>query len=179
MTPAAVPEPVTPTAPALRGPVLMNQDWRELTMVHWAVDPGRLSAFMPPGVRPDVLEGRTYVGLVLFRMVDAAPGHGRGVPWLGTFLETNVRVYSVDETGRRGVVFLSLDCDRLAVGAGARATFGLPYRWARMQHSRAADGGGDRHRYTSRLRRRGVPVDSRVEVRVRERVEPGPLDHFL
>jgi uncharacterized protein len=48
-----------------------------------------------------------------------------------------------------------------------------------MQHSRTTDEGGDRHRYTSRLRRRGVPVESRVEVRVRDRVEPGPLEHFL
>jgi hypothetical protein len=29
--------------------------------------------------------------------------------WLGTFLETNVRIYSVDDSGRRGVVFLSLE----------------------------------------------------------------------
>jgi len=44
--------------------------------------------------------------------------------------ETNVRLYSVDGTGRRGVVFLSLDANRLVVIATGRTVFGLPYRWA-------------------------------------------------
>ena len=127
-------EPVSPDAPALRGRVLMSQDWRDLTFLHWAVDPALVADRMPPGVRPDVLEGRTYVGLIPFRMVDAGPGRGPAVPWAGTFLETNVRLYSVDDTGRRGIVFLSLDTDRALVVAGARAGFGVPYRWARMRH---------------------------------------------
>ena len=50
-------------------------------------------------------------------MVDV--GFGRG-PRLRPFLETNVRLYSVDDTGRRGVVFLSLDADQVAVVAAGR-----------------------------------------------------------
>ena len=46
---------------------------------------------------------------------------GPAAPWAGTFLETNVRLYSVDATGRRGVVFLSLDADRAVAVAAARA----------------------------------------------------------
>lgn len=53
-------------------------------------DPAAVSHLMPPGVRPDTLDGRTYVGLIPFRMVDAGLGRGPAVPWLGTFLETNV-----------------------------------------------------------------------------------------
>ena len=81
---------------------------------------------MPPGVRPDTLDGVTYVGLIPFRMVGAGIGGGPGVPWLGSFLETNVRLYSVDDTGRRGIVFLSLDADRAAVVVGARRRSGSP-----------------------------------------------------
>ena len=119
----SAPEPVSAAAPALTGPVLMNQDWLDLTFLHWAVDPGRVAHLMPRGVRPDVHEatGSTYVGLVPFRMRHAAPFRLPGVPWLGTFLETNVRLYSVDRYGVRGVVFLSLDCERVVVTAGARA----------------------------------------------------------
>ncbi len=73
-------------------------------------------------------------------MVDAGVARGPGVPWAGTFLETNVRLYSVDRTGRRGIVFLSLDSDRALVVAGARAVFGLPYRWARMRYDVRPDG---------------------------------------
>jgi uncharacterized protein YqjF (DUF2071 family) len=169
-----VTEPLTPDAPALTGPVIMNQDWRDLTFLHWAVDPGEVAGRMPPGVRPDTLDGVTYVGLIPFRMVDAGVGRGPGVPWLGTFLETNVRLYSVDATGRRGIVFLSLDADRLAVVAGARATFGLPYRWARMRHRSA----GGVHTYDARLRGRRRAT-SHVAVRVGAPRETTELDHFV
>ena len=174
-----IPQPVDPHAPPLVGRVVMNQDWRDLTFLHWAVDPARVAGLMPPGVRPDVLDGATYVGLVPFRMVDAGFGPRRSVPWFGTFLETNVRLYSVDDTGRRGVVFLSLDCDRLAVVAGARASLALPYRWARMRYRRSATGAGVRHEYAARLRRRGSAVTSRVAVHVGARRAPTELDHFV
>jgi uncharacterized protein YqjF (DUF2071 family) len=173
---APVPEPVSAHAPALTGPVMMNQDWRDLTFLHWAVDPALVADRMPPGVRPDVLDGRTYVGLIPFRMVGAGVARGRGVPWAGTFLETNVRLYSVDDTGRRGIVFLSLDTDRAPVVAGARAVFGLPYRWARMRY----DVQGDVHTYDARLRSpRGTGARSHVAVRVGAPRERTPLDDFL
>ncbi len=179
-------EPVDPVAPALERPVIMRQKWCDLSFVHWAVDPGRVAAMMPPGVRPDTLDGATYVGLVPFRMVDAAPFQLPGVPWLGTFLETNVRLYSVDETGRRGVVFLSLDCDRAVVVAGARGTFGVPYRWARMSHhvdrlpvSSEGTATRDVHTYRARLRRPGTPVTSRIVVSAGAPKEADEVDEFL
>lgn len=172
-------EPVSPEAPPLRGPVLMHQDWRDLTFLHWAVEPSRLAHLMPAGVRPDELDGRSYVGLVPFRMVDAAPGRRGRVPWLGTFLETNVRLYSVDRTGRRGVVFLSLDCQRLLVTAGARLGFGVPYRWARMQHAHRVTTVAEEHSYRTRLLRPGRPVTSRVVVRVGQPRPAGALDLFV
>ena len=131
--PTAV-EPVSDAAPPLRGPVMMGQRWLDIAFLHWAVDPARIAPLLPPGVSPDVREGVTWVGLIPFRMVGAGVGRGPGVPWAGTFLETNVRFYTVDATGRRGIVFASLDADRLVVVAGARAGFGLPYRWSRMAY---------------------------------------------
>ena len=153
-------------------PVMMNQSWRDLTFLHWAVDPEEVAHRMPPGVRPDTLNGVTYVGLIPFRMVGAGIARGPGVPWFGSFLETNVRVYSVDDTGRRGIVFLSLDADRAAVVVGARAAFGLPYRWARMRY-RAS---GDVHAYDARLRRAGRRAESHVVVRAGARRQSAELD---
>ncbi|MDL5158213.1 YqjF family protein [Actinomycetospora termitidis] len=136
MTPV---EPVTALAPPFAGPTMMTQSWRDAAFLHWAVEPDAVAPFLPPGISPDVIGGATYVGLIPFRMVGAGLSRGPAVPWFGTFLETNVRLYSVDERGRRGIVFRSLDADRLAVVAGAQAAFGLPYRWARMSF-RFADG---------------------------------------
>ncbi len=168
-------EPVSPVAPALTGRVMMNQRWRDLTFLHWAVDPAEVADRMPPGVRPDTHDGMTYVGLIPFRMVGAGVAQGPGIPWLGSFLETNVRLYSVDETGRRGIVFLSLDADRAAVVVGARAAFGLPYRWARMRH-REQDGV---HTYDARLRRPVGRAASHVVVRVGAPRVPTGLDDFV
>jgi uncharacterized protein YqjF (DUF2071 family) len=172
-------ERVTREAPPLRGRVISTQSWRDLTFMHWAVDPERVAPLLPPGTRPDLHEGCTYVGLVPFRMVGVSLGRGPGIPYFGTFLETNVRLYSVDETGRRGVVFLSLDADRAAVVPAVRATVGAPYRWARMRFRRA----GNRVTYEARLRR--LPrfgterPASRVVVRVGKPRTATPLDDFL
>jgi uncharacterized protein YqjF (DUF2071 family) len=166
-------EPITVVAPALPRPRLLRQRWRDVAFLHWAVPPDEVAGFLPPGVRPDVLDGRTYVGLVPFRMVGTGFATGPAVPWAGTFLETNVRLYSVDATGRRGVVFLSLDADRAVAVAAARAAFGLPYRWARMGF--AAD--GPERRYTAQVR--STSVSSRVTIRVGGPAPDGPLERFL
>ncbi len=134
---------------------------------------------MPPGVRPDTFEGVSYVGLIPFRMVDAGFGTRHAVPWAGTFLETNVRLYSVDRHGRRGVVFLSLDCNRAIVVAGARATLAVPYRWARMTHALEHTTTSDEHTYTARLRWPGVQASSRIRVRVGDPQPRSPLMNFL
>ncbi|TDU86993.1 hypothetical protein EV138_0510 [Kribbella voronezhensis] len=168
-------EPVEFEAPLLRRPRILRQNWRDLTFLHWAVEPASLERFYPPGTEPDTLEGKSYVGLVPFRMTDTGFPHGPAVPWLGTFLETNIRLYSVDTTGRRGVVFLSLDADRAAVVGSARAVFGLPYRWARMRH----EVHGDTHTYTSRLRWPSTHASSSIRVQVGDALTPGPLEHFL
>ena len=91
----------------------------ELSFLHWAVEPGSIAHLYPAGAEPDTLEGSSFVGVVPFQM-----------RYFGTFLETNVRLYSVDRTGRRGVVFLSLDTNRLDMVAAGRWFFGVPYAWA-------------------------------------------------
>lgn len=128
-----------PRPPALAGPRIMRQTWADLAYVHWAVDPERVAPLLPRGTRPDVLGGATYVGLIPFVMRRAGFGRGPAIPWLGDFLETNVRLYSVDDQGRHGVVFRSLETDRLAVSLGARLAFATPYTWARMSIERRGD----------------------------------------
>ncbi len=168
-------EPVSAQPPPLPRPYLLRQRWHDVAFLHWAVAPDAVAHLFPPGVAPDLLDGRTYVGLVPFRLVGTALGGAPAVPWAGTFLETNVRLYSVDRTGRRGVVFLSMDADRALAVAAARTVFGLPYRWSRM----ALRVDGDVRTYTTRLRRAGARVGSRVSVRPVGPPVDGPLERFL
>ncbi|NSC20050.1 DUF2071 domain-containing protein [Streptomyces albus subsp. chlorinus] len=171
------PHPVTPDAPVDIPRPLLTQQWLDLTFVHWAVDPAAVARVLPAGTVPDVFDGMSFVGLVAFRMHRVGWLRLPGVPYLGTFPETNVRLYSVDAHGRRGVVFRSLDAARLVPVLLGRFGFGLPYMWSRM----AVRTGKDTVRYES-VRRWPGPrgARSRIVVRPGERVaEPTGLEHFL
>ncbi|MBO4206249.1 YqjF family protein [Micromonospora echinofusca] len=170
-------EPVDPAPGPTFSWATLRQRWQDLTFLHWAVAPETVAPLLPAGTRPDTLDGVTYVGLIGFRMVGLGLGRGPGVPYLGTFWETNVRLYSVDDTGRRAVVFRSLDASRLVPVLVARLTLGLPYLWSAMRVDRVGD------RFTYRCRRRWpgpAGTTSRMVVRVGAPIaEPTPLDHFV
>lgn len=160
----------------------MSQWWRDICFVHWSLDPALIAPHLPPRVRPDLHEGSAWVGLIPFRMVDAGLGRGLAVRFLGSFLEMNVRTYAIDDSGRRGVVFLSLEAQRALVVAGAVGIFGVPYKWARMGFAAQPD---DRGRlvvsYTSRrlVTRRPAPA-SRMSVLVGPAIAtPSPREQFL
>ena len=162
-------------APALPRPVTFEQFWADLTFVHWPVRPEAVAPLFPPGTRPDVFDGMTYAGLIPFAMRRTAVGTALPLPYLGTFHETNIRLYSIDEAGRHGVVFRSLETARLAVVPMVRAMLGIPYTWARMSIIRD----NDRISYESERRwpRRGLR--SRLTVRVGDAVQPTPLEIWL
>jgi uncharacterized protein YqjF (DUF2071 family) len=172
-------EPVTATTPRPVRRSLLVQRWHDLAFLHWAADPALVAPFLPAGTRPDTLDGVTYIGLIAFRMVGVGFLRGPGVPYFGTFCETNVRLYSVDDQGRRGVVFLSLDAARLLPVLIARASLRLPYMWSHMRLRRSAD------ILTYTCRRRwpsspGLSPTSEISVRIGPRVaDPTPLEHFV
>ncbi len=170
-------DPITAAAPPLSGRAVLAQRWEDLFFLHWRVDPDRVAPLLPPRTRPDVVDGGTWVGLVPFRLTGARVGPSPALPWVGSFAETNVRFYSVDARGRRGVVFASLEAERLAFVLGARLVLGLPYTWARMSIRRE----GDRWEFRSRRRWPG-PGHPRTRVVLRSTAEPvvdDPLATFL
>jgi len=174
VTPA---EPVSTTTPRPVGRTVLTQGWRDATFLHWAVDPALVAPLLPAGTVPDELDGVTHVGLVPFRMRRIGLRGAPGLPWLGSFAETNVRLYSVDEQGRRGVVFRSLEADRLLPVLAARWVAHLPYLWSRMR----IDRDGDRITYRASRRWPGPRgAGGTIAVRIGERLsEPGPLAEFL
>jgi uncharacterized protein YqjF (DUF2071 family) len=163
------------TAPPLPRPVFFAQFWADLTFVHWPVRPEDVAHLYPPGTRPDVFDGMTYAGLIPFTLRRTAVGTSLPLPYFGVFHETNIRLYSIDDAGRHGVLFRSLETARLAVVPAVRTALGVPYTWARMRIERS----GDRISYDSERRwpRRGLR--SRVTVIVGDETEPTPLETWL
>lgn len=132
-------EPIGDAAP-LPGRPVIRQHWADAVFLHWRVDPATVAPWLPAGTRPDTTpDGASWVGLIPFRLERTAFPPLSVVPWLGTFLETNVRLYAVDDRGRRSVVFRSLDAAHLLPVLAARLGLGLPYRWARMRSRREGD----------------------------------------
>ncbi|MFB6836890.1 YqjF family protein [Streptomyces sp. NPDC056361] len=175
--PPVGPEPISADPPHRTDRTLLTQSWLDLAFLHWPVEPAEVAPLLPAGTVPDTLDGVTYVGLVAFRMHRVGWFRLPGIPYLGSFPETNVRLYSVDGHGRRGVVFRSLDASRLLPVAIGRWGFRIPYVWSRM--SVLSD--GSTVTYRSRRRWPGPRgAHSAITVDVGEAVEePTALEHFL
>ncbi|MEZ5372892.1 MAG: DUF2071 domain-containing protein [Microthrixaceae bacterium] len=157
----------------------MRQQWAELAYFHWAYEPEVVQALLPDGVTVDTFDGCAWVGLIPFEMRDVRLGPLPPVPWLGSFIEINVRTYVVDSSGRRAVWFFSLDVPRAAIVAVARSVFALPYCWAQATH--VAD--GERHRYEM-MRRwpRRAATGATMSFVVGDEIaghDVTDLDHFL
>ncbi|MFC0456138.1 YqjF family protein [Arthrobacter liuii] len=149
---------VWPRPPELTVPVFSDQRWLDAVFLHWRVPEAVAATFMPEGVRPDMFDGSSWVGLIGFRMVQAGLGHGPAIPYLGSFNEVNVRLYSREPNGTRGVVFLTLDANRLLVVLATRAAR-IPYVWSHVRQQPPFPGrGGQRQHVNSAASTSESPV---------------------
>ncbi len=110
----------------------MLQGWKKIAYAHWRVPPAQVQSRLPQGLEVDTFDGSAWVGLVAFNMERIRLPGTPGIPYLGTFPETNVRTYVTDENGRPGVWFDSLDVTRLLPVVVARVSYRLPYMWSQM-----------------------------------------------
>lgn len=167
-------------APPLPSRAVIRQRWSDIVFLHWRVAPAVVAPFLPAGTHPDVDEnGDAWVGLIPFVLSEHAFLPLPPVPALGTFIEINVRTYSIDEAGNRGVVFRSLDAEQLPSVLAARALFGLPYTWMRaeMRRDDASTGAGTIE-YRGH-RRTGARPTTRIHVRPGSTAVDTELSRFL
>jgi len=169
------PWPISAVAPPLAGRATASQRWSNLVFLHWRVEPEQVAPLLPAGLKPDVFDGSSWVGLIPFVLDRATVFGSPPVPYFGNFVEVNVRLYAVDALGRRGVVFVSLEASRLAAVLAARALFSIPYMWART----SLDVVAGELRYDS-VRHFAPGARSRIVVRPTTRAVVGdPLADFL
>jgi uncharacterized protein len=162
------------------GRAALRQSWLELLFLHWSVPTEALRPLVPGHLEIDTYEGRAFVGLVPFTMTGVRPAWAPAVPGLSNFHEVNVRTYVHLDGREPGVWFLSLDASSRVAVLVARATYHLPYRFARMS---LTHGPGGEVRYSSRRLWPG-PTPARCTMRYgpvgpTAPAAPGSLDHFL
>lgn len=155
---------------------VFTQRWSDLAYLHWPVAPEVVAPLLPAGTYPDVIHGRTWVGLVPFEMERVRILGTPSLPYLSAFAETNVRLYAVDGQGRRGVVFRSLEAARLLPVVAAQLSYHLPYRWATM----SVDVDGPLRTYRTSRRWPGpAGAGGTVRIRTGDRLVADELADFL
>ncbi|HEX6802992.1 MAG TPA: DUF2071 domain-containing protein [Terriglobales bacterium] len=161
--------------PLPSGPWIMEQTWNDLLFAHWPIAPEVMRPLVPPELPLDTFDGLCWIAVTPFHMTGVRPRWIPALPGLSAFPELNVRTY-VTYGGKAGVFFFSLDAaNRPAVWA-ARATYRLPYFFARMK-VQAHDGG---FHYASA--REANPAQLEAQYRPIRPVQlraPGNLDHWL
>ena len=161
--------------PLPAGPWVMGQSWIDLLFAHWPVPVSAVRPAVPDPIPIATFDGTAWIGITPFEVVGAHPRALPPLPWLSRFLELNVRTYTTIG-GHPGIWFFSLDAARLPAVVGARLTYRLPYRHARMAITRAPG------RVSYRSRARAATGALRVTY---EPTGPasfparGTLEHFL
>jgi uncharacterized protein len=127
-----VPNEISENPPhAVKWPV-MFQAWDRLTFLHWRYPAELIRPLLPRGLALDIFDASAWIGLTPFIVSGLRPPGLPALPWISRFPEMNVRTYVRGPDGERGIWFFSLEADRLTAVAGARLSYGLPYRWADM-----------------------------------------------
>ena len=47
---------------------IAQQTWRQVSMLHWRIDPGELQPLLPSRLQPDILDESAWVSIVAFRV---------------------------------------------------------------------------------------------------------------
>src|SRR3954453_16265129 len=111
---------------------VMLQRWDNLTFLHWRYRPEVIGALLPRELELDPFDGSAWVGLTPFLLTGLRLPRTPALPWISRFPEMNVRTYVRGPDGERGIWFFTLEADRLLGVVGARLSYALPYRWAKM-----------------------------------------------
>ncbi|MEQ9161858.1 MAG: DUF2071 domain-containing protein, partial [Ilumatobacter fluminis] len=92
-TPSASVEMISPEPPTWDRRTVMRQRWDELAYFHWSYEPDVVQRLLPDGLIVDTFDDRAWVGLIPFEMRNVQLGPTPPVPFLGSFIEINVRTY--------------------------------------------------------------------------------------
>ena len=122
----------------------LNQNWVNLTFLHWEVDHALLKKYIPEDLELETFNGKTYVGTIPFRMEKIRPRFLPSVPFISNFPEFNIRTY-VSKNGRSGVLFLTLDAESRITSMYAPWAYGLPYIFAKGKVEENKEGGFSWH----------------------------------
>ena len=156
-------------------PHALVQEWRNLTFMHWEVEPEVLMPHIPKGLEIDLFQGKAYVGTIPFVMKNVRPRMLPSLPGVSTFPEFNIRTY-VTKNGKPGVLFITLDAQSRITCWHAPRSYGLPYRYAKCK----LNASNEKYSWKSRRTSDGVELEGECEIHGESRIaEKNSLEYFL
>jgi uncharacterized protein YqjF (DUF2071 family) len=161
-----------------RAEPLFYANWDDAVFIHYEANPSALQNCIPFAL--DLYEGRAFVSVVAFTLREMRPRFGGKISaWLFKPIAThhffNVRTY-VQHDGEPAIYFMAeWLSNRLSVALGP-ITFGLPYRFGKIDYANDA-ASGEVH---GRICAKAGEFEYRAPVaQSRELCEPGSLTVFL
>lgn len=160
------------------------QRWACLTFIHWRVPVAEIQARLPKSLRVLEFDGSGWLGLVPFSMEKIRPWWSPSIPGVSWFSETNLRTYVVDDQGREGVWFFSLDANSWLAVTVARHLWHLPYWYSQLHRQVSTDDRAAKTvQYSGRRRSdRDVAYQVALELPKPDQAESaalGTLEYFL
>jgi uncharacterized protein len=161
-----------------RSEPLFYANWDNAVFIHYEADPSALRNCVPFAL--DLYGGRTFVSVVAFTLREMRPRlGGRISAWLLKPIAThhffNVRTY-VQHNGEPAIYFMAeWLSNRLSVALGP-STFGLPYRFGKIDYTNNAVSG----QVHGRILAKAGEFEYRAAVpHTGELCQPGSLTEFL
>ncbi|WP_267421580.1 MULTISPECIES: DUF2071 domain-containing protein [unclassified Curtobacterium] len=113
--------------------------WDDVVFAHWRHDPEALAPLLPRGIRPDVVDGSAWAGLSSYVFRETAVPPFPPSRRLGSMTEVTIEVLTVDDRGRHGVVYRTVDTNNVPAIVAAHALLGVPYTFSRAGGRRRGD----------------------------------------
>lgn len=111
---------------------LFYQEWNNAIFLHWKIDKQELIKYIPEGLELDSINNNYWISVVAFCMNNI---HLRFTPQfrpISNFNEINIRTY-VKNGNKKGVYFLSLECDNRFSTFISKKISGFPYRFTHLK----------------------------------------------
>ncbi|WIE53770.1 DUF2071 domain-containing protein [Curtobacterium sp. MCBD17_003] len=164
---------VAQTAAPLPHRAVTAHRWADVVFASWRMDADTVASLVPPRTEPDRIDGSAWVSLTAyeFRRTTVPPLPPPGP--FGRLTEITVEVPTVDDAGRHGTTYLTVDTQHVPAVLAARIGIGVPYTAARAGSRRDGDV------LAHRTRRRHGGASASVRVRAAGGVTPDALSVAL
>jgi len=95
-------------------------------MLHYRIPVQDIINLIPPGLKPDTINGYAWVSWVSFTVKNMRPRILPALPYVSDFEEVNLRTY-VTHNGRPGIYLLSVEANKFLPVLLTRLITGIPY----------------------------------------------------